>query len=224
MSSLTASNQGAIRLDALTSLSKIVVETRAGGLLDTPQLDTLAFVNLTVDGDGSIDVGQLANIDNSVVHVTGGANLSLPVASYSAALSPGNKTLFSADGEDSRIEFPNLVTLDDAWDDASGSAQKHLIQATGGGVIDLGQLTQIEDPVREEDGLEVVQQSGGLVIRHDFDVAMDSLLAGTHDDALVVEWTVTNQSSFEIGGKWTDNVYLSSDPIWDSGDQLRRSL
>jgi hypothetical protein len=44
--------------------------------------------------------------------------------------------------------------------------------------------------------------------------------SATPGEQTTIHWTVTNQGANAAGGQWTDAVYLSTDPTWDSNDQL----
>jgi hypothetical protein len=44
--------------------------------------------------------------------------------------------------------------------------------------------------------------------------------SATPGEQITIRWTVTNQEANAAGGQWTDAVYVSTDPAWDSNDQL----
>ncbi|MCA9311788.1 MAG: hypothetical protein KDA21_11320, partial [Phycisphaerales bacterium] len=52
--------------------------------------------------------------------------------------------------------------------------------------------------------------------------AVDAPSSGTHGEQILVEWTVSNIGGDSTVGNWVDGIYLSSDPVYDSGDQLMR--
>ena len=56
------------------------------------------------------------------------------------------------------------------------------------------------------------------------DLQVDEIIvpvSAVSGDSLTVEWTVSNHHATEtIAGVWADAVYLSSDALWDLGDQL----
>ena len=83
--------------------------------------------------------------------------------------------------------------------------------------IDLSRLTNITSPVRAEDQLELREETDGVIYVPDFDLVVEAVsepVAGMLGDEINVTWTAKNQGQDPAGGKWTDNVYLSSNETW----------
>ena len=217
-------NGGTIELGSLTTVTGVYIPLDGTGVLDMSTIVDLrsSYVNMSNEGV-TPQLDSLSNIDNSRILLTNGATLTIPVTSYSATGIPGNYTLFSADGEGSRLELPYLESLNDGWNDNSSTARAHVVKASNGGFVDLSRLTNITLPVRIEDTLEVRQETGGVVLTPDFDLAVESVsdpVAAMLGGSFTFNWSVRNQGQGLAGGKWTDNVYLSADEVLDGNDVL----
>ncbi len=139
------------------------LESKAGGELVFPELYSLTRGSVIISGTGNLNAPKLTNIDNTRFVLSGNAQLSLPATTYTATGIPGEQTLFSVNGPQTRLELPNLRTIDDRWNDGNGNTRTHWIRATGGGQIELSSVESVSAPYRGEDRLEFETRDGGQI-------------------------------------------------------------
>ena len=152
-SSLQATHGGTVSDAKLTSLENVDLTLDGTGTIATSQItsytaDTNRAGILTLSG-GSLDLTGLSDGDGASFEVSGGASLTMPLASY--ADGANYPILLQASGTGSVLSFPKLatVTLNGASYDAVAQ-----IQALSGGDVELPGLTQLSGgPVQlESDG------------------------------------------------------------------------
>jgi hypothetical protein len=126
--------------------SGTVFEVTAGAHAELGALQRLVRGTISLSGGGTANVPNVTNIDGASFLVTGGVTLTLPAAvtNYSFAATPDSSwetRVFRATGPGSRLELQGLKEI-------LGADQRFsmvLIEALGGGEIDLGQVVQIAD-------------------------------------------------------------------------------
>ncbi len=131
-----------IELPAITTLEGPSLEARSGGTIAVPALRTFRQGSLTVRGtDSVLPVAQITSLDGTSVLATGGAVLRFSNVTAYDALAVGSRDL-SASEAGSRLEFPALTAL-------TGTTSPFAtltVEAGGGGVVALPQLTQVSTP------------------------------------------------------------------------------
>ena len=164
-SRLNAYNGGVLQTPALTALDGVYIDEDSASSINTSALATLTdglidftgpstyvvanITNLThttvkVAGAGrTIVFPKAATIDGANFYVSGGASLSLPVAtSYNhAPTSPLQNRYFQATGSSSVLSLAGLKSITNG----TSYFSQIYVDALSGGVIDLSGVTQIAD-------------------------------------------------------------------------------
>ena len=156
------------------------LEASNEGVIDADNLTTIDKVSLALEGNSTLRVNQLANVDDSDILLSNGGTLTLPqVTSYTGSSSISSFRFIQASGAGSRLELPNLATLTGA----TGNNSQLFINALEGGTIDLSGLTEIDGGVTQllADGsgsvvdiaslltgdnfLQTEERNGGTIVR-----------------------------------------------------------
>ncbi len=151
-----------LSMPELTYWANSTLNVPENGTLDLPKLDTFTYGQIDLGTDQVLNVPHLVNIDHSRIALTGGAQLTLPVTRYSATGIPGNQALFSVAGAGARLDLSSLRSINDAWNDGTGTAYVHTISADKGQIL-LSRLESIQSPARGEDRLDLVTTGGGQI-------------------------------------------------------------
>ncbi len=158
---------GTVRLPGLTSVTVPVrrddyVHFNAnGGALELPALATIGgsagFAYFTAQGGSTLSLPALTTPAAPVEFgAYGGGTLRLAGASpitYSAAgfaWANGTNTIY-ASGDGSLVDAPAIHAYSDAYDDGTGLATVHYVQAVSNGTVRLPNLASVTVPVRRED-------------------------------------------------------------------------
>ncbi len=153
----------------LTTVTGSRITLGAGSSLSAASLVNLQSTAVTLQDGGTLTTGVLTNYDDSQFLLSGGSTFSggATTTSYSSTtVEPvfQTKTLFSADGSGTQLDLSALENLNAGYDDSWSGTSVQTIQATNTGVIDLQSLTTITAPVRAEDRLDFVAESGGQIL------------------------------------------------------------
>ncbi len=156
---------GIYRLPALQNASNLDVTFAGGGTIEAPNLHGFTRSTLDIAGGDVFDAPQLSNIDNSRFRLRAGAELTVPVTSYSARDLSSAQTLFRAEGDGTVLSFPQLASIDDQWwiHSTYDAAAQHIVEVSAGGNIRFSALDSISAPVRSKDQLRFVSHSGGQI-------------------------------------------------------------
>jgi hypothetical protein len=131
-----------VQLPILANLDGSGFEAGNGGTLSVPALQTFRRGSLTVRGTVSIlPVAQITSLDGASVLAAGGAVLRFTSVTAYNAQAVGSRGLGAVD-TGSRLEFPVLTAL-------TGTTSPFAtltVEAGGGGVVALPQLTQVSTP------------------------------------------------------------------------------
>ena len=164
-STLTATNGGSVLSAALTTLTGVHLIATGDSTIDTAQITglvggsalslsktgvTFDFRGLTaaeqavinVDG-ASVSFPNIASLDGTSVLVSGGSNVAFPaVTRYSNSVPLDHLTrVLRSSGPGSRLDLGNVTQIVNGL-----RYNAHLnIEASAGGVIELGNMTQLED-------------------------------------------------------------------------------
>ncbi len=135
---------GTLAMPALTTAPGSSMAVSGGGSLTAAALTSLTGGDISIDTPSSaLNLGALANVDNTTFAVESGAVLTLPsVASYTMSQLPQNNTSMqiAAASTGSHLSFPNLTTVT-----ADGHQLTFEIWA-GNARISLAKLTTIHVP------------------------------------------------------------------------------
>ncbi|HND55629.1 MAG TPA: hypothetical protein PLV92_24610, partial [Pirellulaceae bacterium] len=220
LQTLTTLRDGRVQFNnanlALPLLATIANTTATfdGSDVSLPLLTKFERSALTLDNGGTASAPSLARIDASSFVVNDGVTLSLPAATSYAFESAGANwhRVLQADGSGSRLELPNIRQI------VGGHNYNNrlFVTASAGGVIDLSNASQIQDP-SDGDGsyrsVDIVATGAGSRVEldalteirdrtaYDFGSGMYSTLAaragGTIDAPLLTSATGVN---LEISG------------------------
>ncbi len=160
---LISDTGAAVSLPELRGWHNGSVTVPLGGSFDLPKLVAFTSSSLDLPGSGTFAAPKLANIDASQIALSAGAQLTIAATSYSATGIPGNQTLFTVTGAGTVLDLSALQAIDDSWNDSSSTSNRHLIQASDGGRIDLSGVKAAVAPTRSEDRLEFVSRRGGQI-------------------------------------------------------------
>jgi hypothetical protein len=123
------------------------------------------IAGLVDDTGGTFDAPTAAFPgDRARAWASGGGTASIGAISYSSAARTTTGTLFSATGSGSLLDLSSLTTFDASFNDSSSVVSRHHVNASSGGLIDLGGLTNFVPPARKEDRVEFDLTSGGSVV------------------------------------------------------------
>ena len=207
-SSLAATGGGTVLAGSLTTLEGVDLHLDASAALPTAQITTVAAGRITVSGaDADLsglttaigtqfvvvgaepDLSSLADIDGSSFSVRGGGRLWLPAAQYYSVASTGNNQhrRFEADGAGSRLDLSNLTAITGG----THYGARLSVDATGGGQVDLGGVTQIVDP------------DSGDTRRRSIDVAADGVGSAIDLGSLVNFIDVRGTGAGETDGRYS---------------------
>ena len=141
-------NGQTLNLPQLTSIdgegSSISTLLRAspGGQISAPNLTSFQRATLAIGSGESVTTGNLANINGSRFHITGGQTFSKVTAnSYNSDGTFGGGDFFLADGAGSLIDLSSLTSLN--FDQDFGGSPIYTIAARNSGVVDLSEVTDI---------------------------------------------------------------------------------
>ncbi|MCY2951766.1 MAG: hypothetical protein NTU53_07280 [Planctomycetota bacterium] len=160
---LNVPNSGTFNANALKTLTNSSITLGTGGTLNATSLRTFTSSSLTLGGGQTLNAPGFTNIDNSVFAISGGATFASPVTAYNATGLAGSSTLLNVSGAGSTMDLSAAQTFNDAWNDSWGGVQVHTISVSGGGTINLSNVSTLIAPARAEDRLDIVMGSGGTV-------------------------------------------------------------
>ncbi len=176
---LTATGGGTVRFPVLASAAlPLRVEDSLqinanGGTLELPQLATIGgsgsgFANFIAQGGSTLALPALASVTapaefaaytGSTLSLAGAAPLDYTAAGFRWA---NGVNTFYASGAGALLDAPAVRSYDDAYDDNTGLATVHYVQAVSGGTVRLPNLSSLTTPVRREDFLQFNASGGSL--------------------------------------------------------------
>jgi len=160
---LNVPNSGTFNANSLKTLTDSSITIRDGGTLNATSLRTFTNSSLVLGGGQTLNAPGFTNIDNSVFAISGGATFASPVTAYNATGLGATYTLFNVSGAGSTMDLSAVQAFNDAWNDGWGGVQVHTISVSGGGTINLSNVSTLIAPARAEDRLDIVMGSGGTV-------------------------------------------------------------
>ncbi|AQQ72548.1 hypothetical protein SMSP2_02938 [Limihaloglobus sulfuriphilus] len=125
--------------------------------------DSLITGTLAADGVSTVFISETNGAalgDGGVIKATGGAFAKSQASSYSSKTINEHRTLFSADGVDTRIDLSGLQTLDCAF---TTGYRTHTIEAINSGYIDFSSVGAIIGPTNWSSLLNFQINSSGYI-------------------------------------------------------------
>ncbi len=93
-----------------------------------------------------------------------GGRIQIGATTWSTAgLSDSSYNIVRAAGAGTRVELPNLTSLDTSFNDGTSGARYHAVQASGGAIVSMPSLNTLALPARSEDYLYLELSTGGSI-------------------------------------------------------------
>jgi YD repeat-containing protein len=138
---LSATNNGAVLVPILASVSNTNISVDATGRLALPALSSVLSSTVEVNG-GTFSTPQLSNVDGVSIYVRGGGSYALPtVTSYTNSVDSG-LTVLQATGAGSTLDLRNVTSIIGA----TNQFTQLRVEALDGGKVDLRSVATITDP------------------------------------------------------------------------------
>jgi Ca2+-binding RTX toxin-like protein len=155
--------EASLTVDGASTVDESTITIENGASFSAPNLGTLTNSFFRADGSSELLASSVSDATDTRFHLSGGAQLSLPLLSYDASLNgPLDSELIIVEGAGSVLDLSNVVTLRDSFKGWFQSVTR-LIQARDGGVIDLSGVLSIEGPKKLRDRLELSELTGGRI-------------------------------------------------------------
>jgi hypothetical protein len=133
-----------LNLPLLPALNQGSLLFEPGGLLNATNLTTFTSSILALDSNETLNAPQFTNIDASQFNITTGAIFSVAASSYANSETIA-ATILSADGLSAMLDLSSLQSMTIS-DSPFASSRNKVIEAKGGGFIDLSLLNRLEGP------------------------------------------------------------------------------
>jgi hypothetical protein len=161
----TVGSGNTISLPALTTAQRLSWNVAPGGTLNAPALTTLQQSNLQfTNTGGTVNIGTLSNIDQSIIGVSNGVTFSniSAVDVSNQYYWRGSFNQYTADGAGSVLTMNSIRSLRFATDSGRDTIG---IRATNGGQINMTGLRDINIMPNEDDELAFSARDPGSVVR-----------------------------------------------------------
>ncbi len=166
---LTLGDNATLNAPNLASMRSTRIELGDGASFNAPALTSMTFGYMVLNQNGSIDTGAMTNIDNTVIHLSGGRVFGVSAGHIGATTYSmtgyryGNGTIFSADGNGTRLDLSTLTAFNAGWQDSDGNVYVTTVSASNNGVVDLSSVQTLTVPARSEDRIDLSMTSGGVI-------------------------------------------------------------
>ena len=158
------SDDGTLDLPELVTATSTTFTVPTGGTYNLPKLRSFTYGTLNLGGPQLFVAPLLTDVNNSRFNLSGGAQLAVDAAAYSATGLASTQTLFSIDGAGTLLDLSSVKSFNDGFDDGYyGGSKVHTVRATGGGRIDLSDVDYVTGPVQGNDRLDFVSSGGGEI-------------------------------------------------------------
>jgi hypothetical protein len=155
--------ESTLTVDGNSSVNDSMISIENGASFIAPNLRTLTNSFFRADGSSELQASAVADATDTRFHLSGGAQLSLPLLSYDASANgPLESELIIVEGAGSVLDLSSVTTLRDSFKGWFKGVTR-LIQARDGRVIDLSGVVSIEGSQKLRDRLELSELSGGRI-------------------------------------------------------------